>query len=54
MFLINKINMKKVIFISRFAGLTSRVMRAGAVAMALYVLDKSQFTCLTKMYYAYE
>jgi len=48
MFLINKINMKKVIFISRFAGSTSRVMRAGAVAMALYVLDKSQFTCLTK------
>ena len=48
MFLINKINMKKVIVISRFAGSTSRVMRAGAVAMALYVLDKSQFTCLTK------
>ncbi len=54
MFLINKINMKKVIFISRFAGLTSRVMRAGAVALTLYVLAKSQFTCLTKMYYAYE
>lgn len=31
-----------------FAGSTSCVMRAGAVAMALYVLDKSQFTCLTK------
>ena len=31
-----------------FSGSTSRVMRAGAVAMALYVLDKSQFTCLTK------
>ena len=37
-----------------FAGSTSRVMRASAVAMTLYVLDKSQFTCLTKMYFAYE
>ena len=42
MFLINIINMKKVIFISRFAGLTSRVMRAGAVALTLYVLAKSE------------
>ena len=44
MFLINIINMKKVIFISRFAGLTSRVMRAGAVALTLYVLAKSVST----------
>lgn len=36
--------MKKVIFISRFAGLTSRVMRAGAVALTLYVLAKSVST----------
>ena len=34
--------MKKVIIISRFAGLTSRVMRAGAVALTLYVLAKSE------------
>ena len=53
MFLINIINMKKVIFISRFAGLTSRVMRAGAVALTLYVLAKSLLTCLTKLYSAY-
>ena len=46
MFLINKINMKKVIFISRFAGLTSRVMRAGAVALTLYMLAKSLFVVL--------
>ena len=45
--------MKKVIFISRFAGLTSRVMRAGAVALTLYVLAKSLLTCLTKLYSAY-
>ena len=46
MFLINKINMKKVIFISRFAGLTSRVMRAGAVALTLYMLAKSLLVVL--------
>lgn len=38
--------MKKVIIISRFAGLTSRVMRAGAVALTLYVLAKSVFVFL--------
>ena len=43
----------KYLFFMR-AGSTSRVMRAGAVAMALYVLAKSQFNCLTKMYSAYE
>ena len=57
MFLINKINMKKVIFISRFAGLTSRVMRAGAVAMTLYVLAKSEsalFNSFNRYAYAAE
>ena len=34
--------MKILVIIFRFAGLTSRVVRAGAVAMALYVLAKSE------------
>ena len=36
--------MKK--FLLFFAGLTSRVMRAGAVAMTLYVLAKSESAVL--------
>ena len=36
--------MKKFLLIS--AGLTSRVMRAGAVALTLYVLAKSIFVVL--------
>ena len=34
-------------------GTTSCLVRAGAVALTLYVLAKSLLTCLTKMYSAY-
>lgn len=47
--------MKK--FLLFFAGLTSRVMRAGAVAMTLYVLAKSEsalFNSFNRYAYAAE
>ena len=40
--------MNKLELFSCFAGNASRMVRAGAVALTLYMLAKSQFTCLTK------
>lgn len=49
--------MNKLELFSCFAGLTSRVMRAGAVAMTLYVLAKSEsalFNSFNRYAYAAE
>jgi hypothetical protein len=45
--------MNKLELFSCFAGNASRVVRVGAVAMALYVLAKSIFVSL-KLFSAYE
>lgn len=40
--------MKRLVIIFQFTGLTSRVMRASAVAMTLYVLAKSVFALFNR------